>query len=184
MTRCPFYIGVKIKTTMTNDKLNERLQKIARKRSELDKQKLKAELTKKETIEKYKRDIKALAPRIADLMMIAHSLQQNDLNLGRVYDDHGVKYDEFVTEGIHHRLGFYSQNGPYATIALGVGIEGGGGCGKDLVVNDEGELIKSPIAERSFNLDKDYQDFCDKCDNFLTGFDDFEKRVYEYVDNL
>ena len=167
--------------------VNDRLSKIAHKRVELDKQADNEQRNREATIAKYTNDIKALAPRLADLMAIAAELCRNDIPLGkRTRGITGFSEDEFETDGIKHGLGFYFRYEKGKGYLIGVGIKGGGCCGNNLAVDSNGNIIVNPL-ERVFGCwtyDKAYSDFVGKCNGFLKRFDDFERRVNEYVDNL
>ena len=167
------------------EKMNERLAKIANKRAQLDALASAEQMKKVQTIAYYANKLKMLAPRIKDLMEIANSLVENDIPLGQTTTELGMKYkDAFVAEGIHHRLGFFFERLNGENYLVGIGIEGGGCCGHDLVVNDDGYMEKHPDYNYASYQYTGYWDYCDKCKRFLNEFDDFERRVYAYVDNL
>ena len=137
-------------------------------------------------VDEVKAALRALAPRLNDLMACAKELWRNNIPLGKVTGSNWLEYDvEFMSECIHHRIGFMGAPGPGGDLhrePVGFGIAGGGCCGKSLFIETDGELYSGT---------KDYylHDFHDKSEldkgrKFLAGFDDFERRFYEYVDSL
>lgn len=163
-----------------------RIEKIRAKRQALDAQAKSEQERKEQTVKFYTNRLKQFAPRINELMQLAMELLKNDIPLGKRYKDLVFYKDEFVTEGIHHRLGFYFKYENGRRYLLGIGIEGGGCCGHDLAVNTNGTIIKNPldIIIGCRDYEKAYTDFCGKCQDFLEEFDEFEKKVFDYVDNL
>lgn len=121
--------------------------------------------------------IKALAPRFEDLMDVAAELKCNGFTLGKrvPVGGCGFLYEEFLSNGIDHRVGFFTHNGAI----IGFGIQGGGCNGEHVVWNVRGEYIQH-LSEKDWN---DYT-IKQKLDKFLNNFEDFEKRFYEYVDSL
>lgn len=167
-----------------NDLLNDRLNKIAQKRAELDKKEQDERTRKVNTIQYYNRAIKELAPRIDVLLDIAKSLLENNIPIGKRVKAF-IGYDEeLVTEGINHKLGFYFTYKDRHRCLVGIGIAGGGCCGHDLAVNAFGNMVVSIDPNYNSYQYDGYSDFCCKCKQFLNDFDDFEKRVFQYVDNL
>ena len=163
-----------------------RIEKIRAKRQALDAQAKSEQERKEQTVKFYTNRLKQLAPRINELMRLAGELLKNDIPLGRRQEQHFGYQDEFVTEGIYHRLGFYIKYKDGYNYLIGIGIEGGGCCGNDLVVDNNGTITENPIDEKHarWYYNKAYEDFCHKCQEFLGGFDKFEKKVFDYVDNL
>lgn len=164
--------------------MNERIEKIKqaaqRRIQEKDEKQKREDALESE----YTARIKALAPRIAELMDIASELMNNGISLGRKNYTRGYK-DEFVTEGICHNLGFYFPFVNDKRCFRGIGIEGGGCCGHDLGVDRYGNIITSAYSfpESLFGNSRHF-DFCSKCKQFLDNFDSFEKRVFDYVDTF
>lgn len=162
-----------------------RIEKIRAKRQALDAQAKSEQERKEQNVKFYTNQLKNLAPRINELMSLARELLKNDIPLGKRIKDIVYK-DEFVTEGIYHKLGFYIKYENGFSYLIGVGIKGGGCRGNDLAVDSNGTIIENPLDERSIRWHDDsaYVDFCGKCREFLGGFDEFEKKVFDYVDNL
>ena len=167
-----------------NTSLSDRLGKIANKRAELDRQEQDERTKKEQTIQNYARAIKALAPRIDELLEIAKSLVENKISVGRKVKGF-IGYDEeLVAEGIDHKLGFYFAYKRGDRCLVGIGIVGGGCCGRDLAVNALGNMVVEINPYYSSYLYNGYFDYCQKCKQFLNDFDDFERRVNAYIDNL
>lgn len=118
-------------------------------------------------------EVKALAPRIKELISVANELKSNGFTLGR--RTHDGFFEEFVSNGIDHNTGFID----YHYNIIGVGIKGGGCNGADVVWNINGDYIQS-LSENKWS---DYT-IKQKLDGFIKTFDGFENRFYEYVDNL
>ena len=140
---------------------------------------------KKEIIKKYEQDIKALAPRIKQLMEIAVALLKNNIPLGKRGTTITGSYDDaFETDGIHHGLGFFFRYESGYKYIVGIGIKGGGCCGRNLAINENGIMVYRPDPYYQSYQYFGYNDYCNKCKTFLQKFDDFEKNVNDYVDNL
>lgn len=126
--------------------------------------------------------IKALSPRITDLITVANVCGENGICLGK--EPSNLEAPEFVTEGINHRLGFYdAKQNPYKGIGsynrlriTGIGYAGGGCCGENFLVDSEGNIYegwthKSETIIRKMKL-------------FLDEFDSFETDFYHFIDQL
>lgn len=163
---------------------SERLTRIANKGAELIAIEQTKQLKKAETIAKYEQDIKALASRISQLIDIAVALRQNDIPLGAKEKDIIGYKESLKTDGWAHKLGFFYEYRNGEEHFYGIGIRGGGCCGGDLAVDADGYMIKRINPYYSSYQYDGYYDYCNKCKQFLNDFDAFEKRVYEYVDNL
>lgn len=118
-------------------------------------------------------EVKALAPRIKELISAANELKSNGFTLGR--RTHDGFFEEFVSNGIDHNTGFIKHH----CNIIGVGITGHGCNGADVVWDINGDYIQS-LSEDKWS---DYT-IKQKLDGFIKTFDGFEKRFYEYVDNL
>lgn len=161
----------------------DRINKITERRNILDAQQRAIECEKIKTIGDLANGIRALTPRIKELMTVGMALLTNHIPFGRV-GGFLNNDEEFITNGITHELGFFFERAKDNSPLLGIGIEGGGCCGHDLVVNAEGEFVKNidPYA-KGYNYNG-YYDYCIKYKQFIKDFDEFEKKVYQYVDNL
>lgn len=166
-------------TTTTTDRIN----KIAERRNILDAQQKDIDCEKAKTIANLENGIKMLVPRIKELIAVAEALLENNIPFGKAatrWDED----DEFITNGITHKLGFFFKYAKDNSPLLGIGIKGGGCDGHDLAVNADGEFVINidPYA-KGYNYDG-YYDYCRKYKQFIKDFDEFEKKVYQYVDNL
>lgn len=140
--------------------LQERLNKINNKGNELKKQQIAEVKSKEEKIIDFQNKILTLSNRIAPLIKIGNALVTNNL-----------QYKSFRTNGLSHKLGLYCKG----KNVVGLGIEGGGYCGEDFAVNAQGAFIEHPS-----NL----LDYVGKCEQFLEEFDNFERKLFRYIDNL
>lgn len=94
---------------------------------------------------------------------------------------------ELITNGITHEIGFFAKrcvNGRLMCDKSGsyepeyyLGIEGGGCCGFDLIIDP----FKQEI---DYQLNEFGKDFYEKLYKFANGFDAYEKKVYDFVDKL
>lgn len=141
--------------------LQERLNKISNKGNELKRQQIAEVKSQEEKIIDFQNKILTLSNRIAPLIKIGNALVTNNL-----------QYGSFKTNGLSHRLGLYCKG----KNVVGLGIMGGGYCGEDFAVNAQGAFIEHPS--------KSLIDYIGKCEQFLEEFDDFEKKLFKYVDNL
>ena len=162
----------------------DRLNKIANKGREIVDAQKAEQLRKEEIINCYARHIKNIAPRIKELMKVGHALLNNNLAFGK-QTKALIGYDEeFITNGITHKLGFFFQFARDNSPLLGIGIKGGGCCGQDLAVDENGDMVVKIDPHYHSYRYFGFDDYCGKCEQFLDDFNDFEKRVYEYIDNL
>ena len=158
----------------------ERLNKISAKAQQIAEEENNEQLKKLEAIEYCKNAIKALAPRLTELMQIGDALIKNGISFGK----RTGYYEEFITNGLSHRLGFYFKYSKDNSPLIGIGIKGGGCCGRNLAVNEKGDMVVKIDPNYHSYKYSGFNDYCNKCKQFLKDFDSFEKRVYEYVDNL
>jgi hypothetical protein len=91
----------------------ERLNKISAKAQQIADDENNEQLKKLETIEYYKNAIKSLSPRLTELIKIGDALIENGISFGKRTKDI-IGYDEeFITNGITHKLGFYFEYGKF-----------------------------------------------------------------------
>jgi len=161
----------------------DRLNKIAERRKILDAQQIAIECGKAKYIADLENGIKSLVPRIKELITVGAALLENNIPFGKVSNG-WERHEEFITNGITHELGFFFKFGKDNSPLLGIGIKGGGCDGHDLAVNENGEFVINidPNA-RGYNYDG-YYDYCRKYKQFINNFDEFESKVYQYVENL
>lgn len=161
----------------------DRINKITERRNILDAQQRAIECGKIKTIDDLANGIKALTPRIKELITVGVALLSNNISFGKRVGRWGQD-EEFITNGITHELGFFFKFAKDNSPLLGIGIKGGGCDGHDLAVNAEGEVIINinPYA-KVYQYDG-YYDYCRKYKQFIRDFDEFENKVYQYVENL
>lgn len=131
----------------------------------------------------FENKIGELATRISELIEVANEMIANGIQLGEFVGDWNSESPKFISDGIFHRFGFVvngqvykssiSYHDPKRILILGVGKRGGGCCGSDFIVDQDGVIT-------SWNTDVYHKGI----DDFLSKFDKFEKEFYEYVDNL
>ena len=177
-----------------------RIERIISKRNALNSsEELREEIANKK-VEEYTTAIEQLQPRLEEMFKIADEMVKNSIHFGkRIREIGGMERDEFETDGINHGIGFvFSYDDGYGTFhfkgddikhrtaVIGIGIKGGGCCGRDIIINRMGYVIKNPmdfvIGLRTIEIAR--SDFFGKANSFLQGFDKFEARFYDYVDSL
>ena len=163
----------------------DRIRKAAEKRNQELQKKMDAT---QEKVQMYTDRIHDYAPRIAILIDLAQELVKNGLPLGKQIPwAAGFKREEFWAEGIYHHIGFirYVKDGRLY-LPDKIGIEGGGCDGYDIEINRYGKIMKNPLdmVIGTRTRENAEWDFFNKCDRFFKEFDDFERRVCEYVDSL
>lgn len=151
----------------------ERLNKIAVIGQQIVDKENEEKRAKQVIIDTFSGTIKSLASRIDDLIKIYIALFANK-----------VKCEQFEAEGYYHKIGFYINKENNTII---IGIKGGGWDGNDFAVDSLGNIVVCPdlgsTRKDSYGRTT-FDDYCTKCKRFIGSFDEFEKRVYEYVDNL
>jgi hypothetical protein len=172
----------------------DRLEKIRAKRAELDADAMKKVNQMMENITLQTSNIKALESRIKEIMVVADEMVKNKIRFGGAWIHLGMEHgDIFETNGITHQLGFIfeyqkgrGRDFPYRLSVVGIGIQGGGCDYQDIVVDRNGDIIKNPLNHviGCWTQLNAYNDFCNKTSRFLKEFDEFERKFYDYVDNL
>lgn len=109
--------------------------------------------------------IATYADRIKALIEVGSALVKNKMPLG--------KQNCFESNGLDHRFGFMTEGSQILTPdkwkIIGIGSEGGGWCGSDLNVNENGEVVSYSGRYT--------------CKSWTEEFEKFEKGFYNYVDN-
>lgn len=123
---------------------------------------------------------RALAPRIKDLIEVAQEMQRNGFTLGKM-KGYPTAFPEFETDWWYHKLGFFctlKNTRPRQRVnAYAIGFMGGGACGRDFIVNEDGEVLDGIYEkEGTWKLPE--------IKRFFEQFDDFERRFYAYVESL
>lgn len=168
---------------MNKTEILERINKVAERRDTEAKRKADdahAQLMKKVNA------IKALAPRIANMLDIAQSLWENKIRIGKpITEALGMTRSDLTTDGINHTMGFYTDRKkvwgehwlstecgyPYA-----FGIEGGGYSGYGLEIDRNGNIVRG--------MPNRYGTAEDKMQWVIDHFDEFERKFYAYVESL
>ena len=158
--------------------INDKLSKIRNHRVHLDDEAVKKALAIENERKQVIKQLKALAPRIKDLMTIGQELISNAIPLGNPnsFPDWGTSLES--TTWSHH-VGYIPRYPIF-----GIGQMGGGACGDHFAVDEKGNVTNLGIDRENKFVDEDDKFFISKAKSFIAGFDDFEKRVIEYVDNL
>ena len=138
----------------------------------------KAKMEEERMYDNYQAEFSKLGERINTLITLCRTSLLMDMPIGEKYYDHGFYFDRLKTDGIHHNIGFVINH----HILEGIGIEGGGCCGRDLCVGADGNIIRGmPLR------------YCDgsysegehrKMRRLLDGFCEFERNVINYIENL
>lgn len=132
--------------------------------------------------------VESFSPRMKELMKVARSLRANRIPLGK-YSAYLGSSPQFVSDAINHRVGFIVDSNPFwnrdVLNPVGFGIIGGGACGNDIQFNEDGklcEVFRDNGMPGKFGVwgDMDIRNL----EDFVGGFDEFERKFYEYVDNL
>ena len=160
------------------NKIEELIAKIKQVKENRVKAIEKAKMEEERMYDNYQTEFTKLGERINNLMTLGRTLLLMGMPIGEKYYDHGFYFDRLKTDGIHHNIGFVVTHG----VLEGIGIEGGGCCGRDLCVGADGNIIKGmPLR------------YCDgsysegehrKMKRLLDGFCEFERNVINYIENL
>lgn len=161
--------------------MNNRIEKIRNFATERDRKIEDAKVARDNHINAMLATVKSFAPRMEELMTIATELCLNNIPLGK---DGG--YLELSSENVSnawsHKTGFIV----IGNRLLGFGIVGGGVCGRNLMFNRAGMPSALSCSGRYPGVDGEPFDDEDvrHLERFVREFDAFEKRFYDYVDNL
>lgn len=146
-----------------------RIDDIKRYKQKCDEEKLNKEIAKQNAIEACKEQIKALKPRINELLEVGNACKDNGIELtGKAWGGHeGYDTHQFITNSWSHLLGFVDdRNGDFKCL----GIYGGGACDYNLVTNGDFIDVSGDVLHI--------------LNRFIKEFDTFEKEFYNYVDNI
>ena len=136
----------------------------------------KAEIDKQRMYDDYQAEFNKLGERINILITIGRKLLELGMPIGEKYYECGFYYDKFVSDSIHHNIGFVINHG----ILEGIGIKGGGCCGGDLCVGADGCIVRGMPCYREGYAKGEHQ----KMKKLLDGFCEFERNVVNYIENL
>ena len=132
----------------------------------------------------YQKQIKALAPRIKDMLDIAREMWLKRIPIGDKEPCIIGCLSSLFTDGIDHRLGFFANRSrEWRALDLrtaypyNFGIEGGGYAGCGLEIDEDGNVIRGGVG-------KWYEPQLGKIRSLLTNFDKFEQSFYNYINSL
>ena len=113
-------------------------------------------------------------------MEVANELIENRIMLGK-YIGGRKESPEFISEAITHELGLipkhYDFFNPLDVSIYAIGFKGGGCHGYDFAINEDGVVVS--CNEKELTMEVEF-----RAKKFVKEFDKFEKKFYEYVDNL
>ena len=132
-----------------------------------EEKKITKEITTQQKIEDYKDRIRALKPRIDELIEVGNACAIHGIPLtGKEWGGHeGYDTHQFITNSWSHLLGFVGDKN-----ITRLGIFGGGACNYNLTTDGENIEVSGEIY---YILKR-----------FIKEFDTFETEFYKYVDNL
>ena len=144
---------------------SDRLNKIASVAENVENAENAKEIAKQNEKQALIAHIATYAERIKAIIEVGSKLVENKMPLG--------KQNCFQSNGLDHRFGFMVEGSlilnPDAWKIIGIGSEGGGWCGSDLNVNENGEVVS---YSGRYN-----------CKSWTEKFEAFEEAFYNYVDN-
>ena len=161
---------------MAKTKLEQRIEKIAnigKKNTEIM---ISDKKIKRMEREELKNSVLKLVPRIKDLIKIGKALEENDIPFGKQTKALVGYEEEFVS---YHNLGFFFPSSRRDNSKLmGIGIRDTSSIPpRNLLIDENGEIIYTPSSMH-------HDVFCEQYRYFIDNFDGFERKFYEYVDNL
>lgn len=150
----------------------DNIANFARKREE---EAVAKEIALQNRIEGYKEQIRALKPRIDELLEVGNACLKHGIPLeGQSFGCHeGYDTHQFITNSWSHLLGFvraYDQSTRKPLMFTKVGIFGGGACNYHL--ETDGVTIRVE-KDQAYVLKR-----------FVEEFDKFETEFYNYVDRV
>ena len=158
------------------NKTEELIAKIKQVKENRVKAREKAKMREERMYDNYQAEFSKLGERINTLITLGRTLLLMGLPIGEKYYECGFYYDKFVTDRIHHNIGFVVNHG----ILEGIGIEGGGCCGRDLCVGADGYIVRGMPHYYDGYAKGEHQ----KMKKLLDGFCEFERNVINYIENL
>ena len=150
-----------------------RIDNIAKFAQQRDIKKMEKETQKQLRIERYKAEIRALKPRIDELLTVGNACVQHNIPIDAMSGYYGYDNHQFVSEGIRHLVGFIRERDQNTRAVLPftkVGKIGGGACDWNLKTDGENIIVDGDI------------EYVLKA--FLDKFDEFETEFYKYVDKV
>lgn len=165
----------------------DRLAKINAYADRRDNELAKAKQAKEEHIKKMLATVKSWAPRIKELMATFNALVDRNVKLPASSSYMDITPD-FITNGWSHHVGFiarYSCFSGHLEPARGVGKAGGGACYDDVFFNEDGVPTKFHPDGMVIGVNAPMHDGnIRNLEDFVSGFEEFEKRFYAFVDSL
>ena len=162
---------------MTKEERLQKIREVSKQINELEKQKEMEFNQLKDYFINEK--FKPYAERISALMEVANELIENRIILGKYIDRN--ESPEFISEAISHELGFipkhYDFFNPLDVSIYAIGFKGGGCHGYDFAINEDGVVVSCNAEE--LTMENEF-----RAKKFVKEFDKFERKFYEYVDNL
>lgn len=152
-----------------------RVNNIAKFAQKRDEEKVAKEVALMQRIEDYKKQIRALKPRIDELLEVGNACLEHGIELtGKAWGGHeGYDTHQFISNGWSHITGFireYDQTTRKTLPFTKVGKIGGGACDWNLTTDGVKINVSGDI---SYILKR-----------FLDEFDEFETEFYKYVDKV
>lgn len=152
-----------------------RIDNIAKFAEKRDDEQMAKEMRTRIEIEKYKEEIRALKPRIDELLAVGNACMEHGIPLeGRAWggrENYGTH--QFISNSWSHVVGFIAQYDQKARKYLPftkVGVRGGGACHWDL----ETDGVRFDVSGDVLWVLK----------HFVEGFENFETKFYAYVDSV
>lgn len=152
-----------------------RIDNIAMFAQKRDAKQMEEDLAALNQIEEYKKRIRALKPRIDELIRVGNACLEHGIPLtGESWGCHqGYDTHQFISNGWSHLCGFIQRRDMNTREILPftqVGKVGGGACNYNLAT--DGETVEV-TGDAAFVMNR-----------FLEDFDEFETEFYKYVDKV
>lgn len=152
-----------------------RIDNIANFAQKKEEEKVAKEMAKLNRIEEYKEKIRALKPRINELLAVGNACLEHNIELeGQAWGGHeGYDTHQFISNSWSHLVGFIKEYDKTTRKPLPftkVGEIGGGACHYNLITDGVNIDVSGDVEW----VLKD----------FLTDFDKFEMEFYNYVDKV
>jgi hypothetical protein len=152
-----------------------RVENIAKYAQKKEEERTAKELNTIRQIEEYKEKIKALKPRIDELLEVGNACLEHGIPLeGKEWGGHeGYDTNQFITNSWSHLLGFVAKSDRIMRKRLPfthLGIMGGGACNYNL--KTDGVTVE--VSGQELWVLK----------AFIDRFDTFEEEFYKYVDKV
>lgn len=160
--------------------------------------KVKEEKEKQEALKASRKEeslfdkLKSLLPRVQELCKLIRELDKNKLL--KEHEDSRNYGKDFFTDGLTHTIGFsyvydlstwldlgyeyyglfswVEKDNQYTPRVGAIGVEGGGCCRYNVVLTEDGKIL--------YNGDE----YISAMELIVKDFDKFEKKVFDFIDNL